>query len=155
MLHFFKSNPTSDVLIDCVEQDMNAIEHATRVCRDHLGSIRFYRRNALRFQSDTAYDLIWSAGLFDYLEDKVFVFMLRKLKTLVASQGEIVVGNFSTTNPSRHYMQVVDWILHHRSPPTLRHLATEAGFPEDCISIGKEPLGVNLFLHINNHGEPI
>jgi len=150
MLHFFRSNPASNVVIDCVEQDQNAIEHARTLCRDHLASVRFHRSNALRFQSETQYDLVWSAGLFDYFDEKVFVFMLRKLKSMVAPQGEIVVGNFSPTNPSRHYMQVLDWVLHHRSPQTLRHLATEAGFANDCISIGREPLGVNLFLHIRN-----
>lgn len=150
MLNFFSSNPAANVFIDCVEQDQNAIEHARILCKDHLASVRFHRSNAFRFESETQYDLVWSAGLFDYFDEKAFVFILCKLKSMVAPQGEIIVGNFSPTNPSRHYMQVLDWVLHYRSPQTLRHLANEAGFANDCISISREPLGVNLFLHIRN-----
>ena len=83
MLHFFRGNPASEVVFDCVEQDRNAVEYAISICRDYLANVRFHNRNALRFQSKTKYDLIWSAGLFDYFEEEVFVFMLRKLKPMV------------------------------------------------------------------------
>ncbi|MCP5518958.1 MAG: class I SAM-dependent methyltransferase [Verrucomicrobiales bacterium] len=147
MLHFFRNNPTTRAAIDCVEQDANAIRHARALCKDHLRKVSFYQRNVLRFQSTRPYDLIWSAGLFDYFSDKAFVLMLRRLKSMLAPGGEIVVGNFSPINPSRHYMEVFNWVLHHRSPHTLRDLAIRAGFPADSIAIGSEPLGVNLFLH--------
>ena len=93
-------------------------------------------------------DLIWSAGLFDYFDDKVFVFMLKRLKGMLASDGEIIIGNFSTLNPSRSYMELVHWNLHHRSPHTLKSLATAAGFIESSLSVKKESTGVNLFLHV-------
>jgi len=114
------------VSIDCVEQDENAIRFAQEVCSNYKESINFIQANALRFRSSLKYDLIWSAGLFDYFDDKVFVFMLKRLKGMLASDGEIIIGNFSTLNPSRSYMELVHWNLHHRSPHTLKSLATAA-----------------------------
>nr|VFJ65755.1 MAG: hypothetical protein BECKFW1821C_GA0114237_100837 [Candidatus Kentron sp. FW] len=111
-----------------MEQDRRAIEHAKSLCHEYLDDIVFYPKNALRFKSDRQYDLIWSAGLFDYFSDSVFVFMLRKLATMVSKSGEIVIGNFSTKNPSKPYMELFEWNLHHRSPSTLKALAEEAVF---------------------------
>lgn len=148
MLQFFEGQPDTPVHIDCIEQDQNAVNHATALCKQHLHKITFHVKNALRFQSKKKYDLIWSAGLFDYFEDKVFVFMLNKLKAMVAEGGEIVIGNFSTMNPSKPYMELFEWHLHHRSPNTLKAFALAAGFAPDQISVEKEPTSVNLFLHI-------
>lgn len=148
MLQFFDDRPDAPIHIDCIEQDQNAVNHAKELCSKYLDKITFHIRNALRFQSDKKYHLIWSAGLFDYFEDKVFVFMLKKLKTMVAEGGEIVIGNFSTMNPSRSYMELFEWHLHHRSPYTLKAFALAAGFTADQVRIEKEPTGVNLFLHI-------
>lgn len=152
MLEFFENSPVALVHIDCIEQDPDAINHAKTLCQRHLHKITFHTRNALRFQSGKKYDLIWSAGLFDYFDDKVFVFMLRKLGTMVAEGGEIVIGNFSPTNPSKSYMELFEWHLHHRSPTTLKALAVAAGFVTDQISVGKESTGVNLFLHVQPAG---
>lgn len=148
MLAFFEIRPDAQVHFDCIEQDQKAVGHAQGLCKDHLHKITFHVKNALRFQSKKKYDLIWSAGLFDYFEDKVFVFLLKKLGAMVAEGGEIVIGNFSPLNPSRPYMELFEWHLHHRSPTTLKALAVSAGFSADQISVGKEPTGVNLFLHI-------
>jgi len=152
MLLFFENNPDAQVHFDCIEQDQNAVNHAQALCQRFLHKTTFHVKNALRFQSKKQYDLIWSAGLFDYFDDKVFVFMLRKLGTMVAEGGEIVIGNFSTTNPSRSYMELFEWRLNHRSPHTLKALAVVAGFATGKVSVEKEPAGVNLFLHIKADG---
>ncbi len=146
MLQFFEKNPDASLHFDCIEQDQNAVNYAQELCKNFLPNITFHVKNALRFQSTTKYDLIWSAGLFDYFDDKVFVHLLKKLGSMLEGGGEIVIGNFSTMNPSKSYMEVFEWHLHHRSPNTLKYLAKSAGFTN--ITIGKEPEGVNLFLHI-------
>jgi hypothetical protein len=65
-------------------------------------------------------------------------------------QGEIIIGNFSVSNPTRAYMEKgVAWYLFHRTPEQLRHLALKAGMQEEQIEVKTEPLGVNLFLHIH------
>jgi ubiquinone/menaquinone biosynthesis C-methylase UbiE len=149
MQTFFKQTSIDKrrISIDCVEQDENAIHFAQEVCSDYTSSIKFIQANALRFSNGLKYDLIWSAGLFDYFNDKVFVFMLKRLKGMLDSGGEIIIGNFSTMNPSRSYMELMEWYLHHRSPHTLKSLATAAGFIESSLSVKRESTGVNLFLH--------
>jgi len=61
-----------------------------------------------------------------------------------------VIGNFGDFNPSRNYMELLGaWQLHHRSESHLRALGRAAGVPEQCIRVGCEPEGVNLFLHLD------
>lgn len=148
LLYFLDHYPDINVYIDCVEQDQNAIDHATGLCKNHLNKVNFIKKNAVRFKTEKKYDLVWSAGLFDYFDDKLFVYMLKKLKGMVASEGEIVIGNFSTNNPSKPFMELFEWHLHHRSPETLKKLAATAGFDAKQIRVKKEELGVNLFLHL-------
>jgi len=150
MLHFFQTTPdlSEKVHFDCIEQDINAIEFAKTICSAYLDKITFSQKNTLRFTTKKRYDLIWSAGLFDYFDDKIFVFLLSRLKDLLTTEGKIVIGNFYSTNPSKAYMNLFNWSLNHRSPNTLRSLAIQAGFLEKNIKIHKEPTGVNLFLHV-------
>lgn len=67
---------------------------------------------------------------------------------LVDKGGELVVGNFCTSNPTRDYMEFAKWVLLHRSAATLRQLALEAGMPEPAIRVEAEPEGINLFLRV-------
>lgn len=142
-------NPDSDVFFDCVDAEAHAIERAKKVCAPFAHRVEFYHRNVLRFLPAKGYDLAWSAGLFDYLTDRSFVFLLKALMAVTVRGGEVVIGNFSEHNPSRDYMELLgDWVLQHRTRDHLRELALEAGAPADSIEVNWEPEGVNLFLHI-------
>lgn len=148
MLSFFDAHPDAQVFIECVEQEPKAIAYAKALCESHLDKIEFHNKNALRFRSRQCFDVIWAAGLFDYLDDKAFAQMLGRLREMAKSPGEIVIGNFSTINPSKNYIEFFEWHLHHRSPQLLRALALAAGFSSRQIRIEREATGVNLFLHI-------
>jgi extracellular factor (EF) 3-hydroxypalmitic acid methyl ester biosynthesis protein len=111
--------------------------------------ITFTRANALRFRTTKKYDLVWSAGLFGYFDDRRFVFLLKRLLGFVACGGELVIGNFSDENPTPCIMEIPgDWNLHHRNEARLRRLAESSGIGAQAISVGREPEGVNLFLQI-------
>ena len=135
----------------CVEMDPNAIDYAKKLNGYFLDKISFVERNIFRYQTSTKYDVIWSAGLFDYFEDKAFVMILKRFKDWLSPGGEIVIGNFNEdNNPSRDYMELFgEWYLNHRTVEQLISLATKAGFERNNISIGREEENVNLFLHIN------
>lgn len=149
MREFFLEHPEAPVSLDCVEMDARAIEHASRLCAPWLNRVTFHHRNVLRFLPTRGYDLVWSAGLFDYLTDKVFVHLLETLLKVTKPGGEVVVGNFSDFNASRDYMELLGhWQLHHRSRETLLSLATQAGASPNQVQILWEPEGVNYFLHI-------
>ncbi len=149
LLDLFEACPNLPVQIHCVEQDSRAIAHASKLCCRHLEQIMFHQANALRFTTSDQYDLVWSAGLFDYLDDRLFVRLAARLGRAVLPGGELVIGNFSDSNPSRAYMELFNWVLHHRSTNDLQQLAFQAGFTEDRVAIRREPIGVNLFLHVS------
>lgn len=149
VFEYLQEDTDGRVVFDCVEYDAVAINYAKALCFEHLDRVRFIQKNAFRYKAERAYPLVWSAGLFDYFDDRQFKFLLSRLYEFVEPGGELVIGNFSTDNPDRPYMEVLmEWELNHRSEQTLRKLAMECGVPEDHIEIGKEEEGVNLFLHM-------
>jgi extracellular factor (EF) 3-hydroxypalmitic acid methyl ester biosynthesis protein len=153
ILEHFLSNPTSQTFFHCVEQDPQAIGYASNLCKPYLDRISFIQTDVLRFRPRRKYDLIWSAGLFDYFSDRVFKVMLNRLLAAIAPDGEIIIGNFAPGNPSKHWMAFCEWNLHYRSPSQLVSLAEACGVNARCCSIGHEPEGINLFLHIRQREE--
>jgi extracellular factor (EF) 3-hydroxypalmitic acid methyl ester biosynthesis protein len=146
---FFLEQPEAKVSVDCVDMDARAIDYGSRLCAPWLDRIRYHHRNILKHVPTRAYDLVWSAGLFDYLSDRLFIHLLGVLLKVVKPGGEVVIGNFSDFNPSRDFMEIFGhWNLRHRSQETLRTLASQAGADEKQIQIFWEPEGVNYFLHI-------
>jgi len=146
---FLSNYPESKISFDLIDFDQNAIDFSMKKNQRFNGSITYNRINVLRFKPYKMYDLIWSAGLFDYFKDKHFVYLIRKYINCLAEEGEFVISNFSTENPTRRLMEVLsDWYLNHRSKSDLLRIALEAGIDENKLNIDTEPLGINLFLKI-------
>lgn len=142
-------NPDTNTIFDCVDSDQNAILYAKSLCNGIAGHINFHNRNIFRFKNNKKYDLIWSAGLFDYLNDKSFKFLLQHLLRMVDSGGHLIIGNFSRVNPSRHYMEFGEWFLNHRYENNLQSLAIDCGVEPKFIQVDSESEGINLFLKIH------
>jgi extracellular factor (EF) 3-hydroxypalmitic acid methyl ester biosynthesis protein len=146
---FLRDNPDSNVHFDLVDFDQNAIDFAKSQNREFEDRINYFKINVLRFKPYQWYDLIWSAGLFDYFKDKHFVYMVGKYYKYLTEGGEFIIGNFSNSNPTRRLMEVLsDWYLVHRSKLDLVRMALEANAPEEQVEVDMEELGVNLFLRI-------
>jgi extracellular factor (EF) 3-hydroxypalmitic acid methyl ester biosynthesis protein len=95
------------------------------------------------------YDLVYSAGLFDYLSDRVFRSVLRFLYDALAPGGRLAVGNFAAGNPSRQAMEYFsDWVLIHRTREDLLAFADDLRPTPSSVAVVSEPLGVNLFLTV-------
>jgi extracellular factor (EF) 3-hydroxypalmitic acid methyl ester biosynthesis protein len=149
LYEYFDSHSDSRGVFVCVEQDQKAIDYARQLCRDYLHRIEFRRANILRFRTNQRYDLVWSAGLFDYLNDKAFRMLLTRFFDCIEEGGELVIGNFAPDNPTRHYMELIgDWRLIYRSPDQLIALALQCGISSSAVEVRQEPEGVNLFLHV-------
>jgi SAM-dependent methyltransferase len=139
----------NDISFDLVDYDQNAIDYSSAKNKEFEKLISYHKVNVLRFEPSRRYDLIWSAGLFDYFKDKHFVYLLKKYINYVAEGGELVVGNFSTDNPSQILMEVVsEWYLNYRSREDLLKIAGDAGLLNRNVFVDAEALGVNLFLNI-------
>ena len=94
-----------------------------------------------------SYDLIYSAGLFDYLKDRTARAAGARLAQALAPGGQALIGNFAVANPTRPLMELIlDWPLHHRSASDLHPLFGDIGAG---VTIEQEATGVNLFAVIN------
>lgn len=134
----------------CVEIDEKAIAYSKELNKHHLEHIEYVSSNIFRYQITNTFDLIWSAGLFDYLNDKAFVKLLIRFKEWLKNGGEIIVGNYNDAhNLSKDYMEILgDWHLIHRSEALLLELARAAGFESSQLQMKRLPDNVILYLHI-------
>jgi extracellular factor (EF) 3-hydroxypalmitic acid methyl ester biosynthesis protein len=139
----------NNINIDLIDFDQSAIDFSKEKNKKFDGQVSYNKINALRFNSYNLYDLIWSAGLFDYFKDKHFTFLIRKYINCLADDGEMVISNFSTKNPTKRLMEVLsDWYLNLRTESDLFRIASDANIDKELVSVEKEPLGINLFLKI-------
>ena len=148
---FLKEYPESNFQIDCLEIDPKAIAHAKSLLTPHaMDRISLVQGNIFKFLPSDTYDLVWSAGLFDYLNDKAFINLLRRFSRAVSKGGEIIIGNFHPTNPTIPYMEAIaEWYLNHRDEDNLFELGRAAGASsQQQMTIDREAEGVNLFLRI-------
>ncbi len=146
---FLNNNPEGKITFDLIDFDQNAIDFSRRKNEKFNGAISYNRINVLRYKPFKTYDLIWSAGLFDYFKDKHFVFLIQKYINFLAEDGDYIISNFSTGNPTKRLMEVLsDWYLNHRSQEDLLDIALRACIDKKFVTIDTEPLGVNLFLRI-------
>jgi extracellular factor (EF) 3-hydroxypalmitic acid methyl ester biosynthesis protein len=144
---YMNETPGNKLVFDMIDLDQRAIDYAKNKNKAFLNYMNFEKRNVIRFVPEKCYDLIWSAGLFDYFKDKHFVYLIKKFYQHVNPGGEMIIGNFGVQNPSRKIMEILaDWFLYHRSEEELIGFAKQAGIPSDNVEILKEPLGINLFL---------
>ena len=151
IMEYMEENPNSEIKVDCIEIDERAIEYGRKIIKNDTitqKNINFINKNVFRFLTDKEYDLIWSAGLFDYFTDKVFIRILQRFLNNIKTGGELVIGNFHPKNPSKPYMEFGSWFLNHRTEEELISLANACGIDNSYIEIKKESEGVNLFLHI-------
>jgi extracellular factor (EF) 3-hydroxypalmitic acid methyl ester biosynthesis protein len=96
-------------------------------------------------------ELIYSAGLFDYLNDRTFDALLGTLRNAMTSDGTLLIGNVAEQNPDRWAMEYfTEWFLNHRSPQDLRERAATLKPAPASVDVSSEPLGVNLFLVIRH-----
>ena len=134
----------------CIETDDRAITYAKWLNVGHLDSIKFVQSSIFSYRAMGSYDLIWSAGAFNYLNDRSVVLLLQRFGEWLREGGEIVAGNCNHDhNPSRDYMELLgDCFLIHRTEEELFDLGRQAGFGPAQIKIGREEENVLLFLHL-------
>ncbi|MRI00937.1 hypothetical protein GH721_10400 [Kriegella sp. EG-1] len=139
-----------NITTTCVELDDYAIAYSKGLNTEFNPQIEYVHSNIFNYSSFKKHDVIWSAGLCNYLNDNALILLLQYFKSKLAPGGEIILGNFNKeNNPSRNYLEIMgDWHLIHRTGKQLLYLAKKAGFLNNQIRIDREALNVCLFLHI-------
>jgi len=145
---FQTSENGENLYFHCIDNEPKAIEYAKKLLSHTKvqNNIRLECANVFSVKTSHKYDLIWSAGLFDYLNDRLASLLLKKAWRYLKDKGEIIFGNFSPKNPTRKGMELVGkWYLIHRTANDLISLCQKAQIPFSEIQIESEPLGINLF----------
>ncbi len=74
------------------------------------------------------FDLIYSAGLYDYLPDALARRLTRRLLAMLRPGGRVLIANFVPGGSGRGYMELfMDWTLVLRTEAQMRELAAAAG----------------------------
>jgi len=154
LLNFFNDSSAS-VHVTCVELDSRAIEYASALLDSYQHRVTFVQKNVLRLSYRDEFNLVWSSGLFDYLDDRQFILALKKMTRAAKPGGEIVIGNFAPGHASRSSIEWANWFLNHRTEDELLALAVAAGISRSDCRVAAEQKGVNLFLHINKKRETL
>ena len=112
-------------------------------------SIKRLLRDHTLFDDFGQFDMVFSAGLFDYLRTTTAVQLARDLFSRVAPGGELLVANMVPENPSRWYMEHhLDWHLLYRTRAELMEMAASAA-PGARLQLLEEESGVNPFVEIS------
>jgi SAM-dependent methyltransferase len=151
------------VVMDCFEHDINAIQYSQEKLKEKKFSnqINFIQKNAIKialtknveFYLPQKYDLIFSTGLFDYLDEKISTLLIRNLKRLLNPQGVLMISNYRDkwSNPSRHFMEWGgDWELVYRTQEDFVRMFRDAGFDKHQLSLSYEPLKIMQYCFARN-----
>ncbi len=152
------SDRTDLTLLDFNEE---TIAYTSGVLRDikirfgRAATIQMIKRSVHQILKDAGkpvagdkYDLVYCAGLFDYLSDQVCKRLMNFLYGLVAPGGLLLSTNVSDSNPSRNWMEyVLDWHLIYRNSAQMAAFIPDAA-PADYASVLAIGDGVNIALEV-------
>lgn len=100
------------------------------------------------------FNFIYSAGLFDYLNDAIARKLIATLLTRLAPQGRLLVANFVPSAYGRGYMACfMDWHLIYRTVDELKALFPEALRPQ--VTVTTDPHGNVAYAVYENNGDVI
>jgi extracellular factor (EF) 3-hydroxypalmitic acid methyl ester biosynthesis protein len=154
------ANDSQILYFALLDQDPNALQEAQ-------GSVRQIEKKlnttiAVKFLNESVrtmlatpqidaklgqFHFIYSMGLFDYLTPPVASAVLAKLYQLLKPGGEMIIGNFHVSNPSRYYMEYwLDWVLYYRTEDDFKSLLKDV--PSAEVDLFFEDNRVQMFLHV-------
>jgi extracellular factor (EF) 3-hydroxypalmitic acid methyl ester biosynthesis protein len=94
------------------------------------------------------YDLIYCAGLFDYLSDRVCKRLMDIFYDLAAPGGLIIATNVEKANPIRNIMEYLfEWHLVYRDRVQFESLKPDLA-PAGTVSMTSDSTGGNIFLEV-------
>lgn len=146
-----------NIMFDCYDQDEHAIRYAKALLGKNSCRVNFFKENAVRLalkkdinsQIPIKYDLIYSTGLFDYLDKRVATRLVANLRKLLKPGGSIAISDVRDKykNPSVHFMEWGgDWNLLYRSDDEFMEIFLDAGFDKDQLSFCFEQQGIMQYI---------
>jgi len=153
------SDQVDATLVDFNDETLEYTQETLTSLRSQYGrstGLEFQKKSVHQMLKDAgrpqagggSYDLVYCAGLFDYLSDRVCRRLVEIFYDMVAPGGLLITTNVHSRNPSRHWMEcVMDWHLVYRNDEQFLALAP-ARAPKGGTVIKAEETGVNIFMEV-------
>jgi extracellular factor (EF) 3-hydroxypalmitic acid methyl ester biosynthesis protein len=94
------------------------------------------------------YDLVYCAGLFDYLPDKICKQLMNIFYDMVAPGGLLIATNVDRSNPIRQMLDyVLEWHLIYRNGRQMLSLRPDRADPE-LTTVMSDETSVNIYLEV-------
>jgi hypothetical protein len=158
LFDFLAACDYSDMIMAlCIDADIQALEYTNHTVNviPHSASVRLMSDNVVRWalgrlrHNFGSQDVIYSAGLADYLDDRVLLALINRCYDQLDWGGALIIGNFGCTNKHKTFLdQILQWRIIHRSTEDLRGIFEQSRFTGP-IEIAAEENGINLFAIAN------
>ena len=137
----------------CVDIDTEALQYSNQNVNviAHNASVRYMTENLVKWALGRVShdigpkDLIYSAGLFDYLDPRLFCRLVDRCYEHLKPGGSLLVGNYAPHTDALFMDHMLHWNLIYRTEEELRGLFKDTLFGTN-IEILSEPEQINLFV---------
>lgn len=138
----------------CIDIDPDALAYTNRHVNifNHQARVRLMNENIVKWalgrvrHNFDPQDIIYSSGLTDYLDNRLFVKLIDRCYEQLRDEGVLIIGNFGPNNPNRQFMDhMLHWILMHRDARELKAIFKQTAFG-DNTDVLSETHGINLFV---------
>jgi extracellular factor (EF) 3-hydroxypalmitic acid methyl ester biosynthesis protein len=127
-----------------------------KACRESARkpSLRFIHKSIHDLLKESAkddtpeqrYDLVFCAGLFDYLSDRICKRLMKLFHSWTLPGGRVAATNVHSRNPIRRFMEhILDWYLIYRDEEGFRSLVPADWKPV----VSADSTGVNVYITID------
>lgn len=139
----------SDIVFDCYDIDVRAISYAKQLL-NNPSNVNFFQKNAIRLalkknieaEIPHKYDLIYSTGLFDYLDARIAARLVSNLRKLLKNDGILLISNVGSkyNDSSSIWMEWIgEWYLIYRTEAEFAKIFIDAGFIPKSVEILWQP----------------
>ncbi len=129
-----------------IDNDPMSIDIAQRRMASKTGLVDYQEMNILTDLPKEEYDVVYCTGLFDYLDDDLFIKTAKRFLTL--KPRCIMIGNIQQTADTKAIMECFGWEICDRSAFDLISLAGQI-LPGAPCDIETDRTGLQHFLRIN------
>jgi len=93
-----------------------------------------------------SFDLIYAAGIYDYLQDDLFIALTRRLWEMCRSGGTLLIANVTADNPQIGYLDAcMDWRFVLRHEERISLLLDAAIGNSHSAKLCRDPTGIVAF----------
>jgi len=135
----------------CVDIDSEALQYTNKNVNtfSHLASIRLMSENVIKWSLGRVkhhiglQDVIYSVGLCDYLDDRLFKALINQCYNHLKPGGTLILGNYAHHKDAVFMDRILRWELIYRSKEQLEQLFADTAF--SSVEVLSEKEHVNLF----------